>query len=171
MPVFTVQATERSVVGDGYEDVLIPTDGSECAELAVEHGLAIAQRYDATVHAVSVVDLRAVAAGGDAGGVPEAEVLPTTETGDQLDERGEKATEAVAERAREAGLDAVSAVRQGIPVRDLLDYTEENDVDLVAMGTHGRTGFDRYFLGSTTAKLVRASGVPVLTVRAPRDDE
>ena len=158
VPVFTVRATDRSVVGDGYDDVMIPTDGSDCAELAVDHGLAVAEKFDATVHAVSVVDLRAVATAADA--PVDAGLLS------RLEERGRDATEAVADRAREAGLDATTAVREGVPARALLDYADEEDVDLIAMGTHGRTGFDRYFLGSTAAKVVRASAVPVLSVRS-----
>ena len=163
VPVFTVRATDRSVVGDGYDDVMIPTDGSDCAELAVDHGLAVAEKFDATVHAVYVVDIRTTATAADA--PVDAGLLS------RLEERGHDATEAVAERAREAGLDAATAVREGVPVRGLLDYADEEDVDLVAMGTHGRTGFDRYFLGSTAAKIVRTAEMPVLSVRAADRDE
>ncbi|NHN58195.1 MULTISPECIES: universal stress protein [Halorussus] len=164
VPVFTVRATERSVLDDGYDDVMIPTDGSDCAELAVDHGIAVAEKFDATVHAVYVVDIRAAATASDAPG----------ETGllSRLEEQGREATDAIAERAREAGLDATTAVGEGVPASGLVDYVDEEGVDLVAMGTHGRTGFDRYFMGSTAAKVVRTSEVPVLSVRAAdRDDE
>jgi nucleotide-binding universal stress UspA family protein len=166
VPVFTVRATDRSVA-DGYDDVLIPTDGSDCAALGVDHGIAVAEKYGATVHAVSVVDVRTgVGRPGElADPLGEAEIV------DQLEAQSRDAADAVAERAREAGLDAVAAVEEGTPARDLLDYADENDVDMIAMGTHGRTGVDRYFLGSTTAKLVRASNVPVLSVRSPRKEE
>jgi nucleotide-binding universal stress UspA family protein len=50
-------------------------------------------------------------------------------------------------------------------------YVEDNDVDVLVVGTHGRTGFDRYVLGSVAEFLVRTSPVPVLTVRAPERDE
>ncbi|WP_137287164.1 universal stress protein [Halorussus salinisoli] len=163
VPVFTVRATERSVVGDGYDPILIPTDGSDCATAAVDHGIAIARKYGATVHAVNVVDIRSVATASEVG--PEADLLQ------QLEERGEDATEAVAERAREAGLDATTAVRKAVPARGLLDYADDNDADLIAMGTHGRSGLDRHFLGSTTAKVVRAAEIPVLSVRSPEEDE
>ena len=170
VPVFTVRVTDRSVVADGYDDVLIPTDGSDCAEVAVEHGFAIAERYDATVHAVNVVNAQAVATSADSWADEGVDVAATTDLLDSLETRGETATERIAERAREAGLDAVAEVREGTPARSLLEYTDENDVDLITMGTHGRTGIDRYFLGSTTAKLVRKSEVPVLSVRAPEDE-
>ncbi|WP_128478015.1 universal stress protein [Halorussus pelagicus] len=166
VPVFTVQATDRSVA-DGYDDVLIPTDGSDCADVAVEHGLAVAERYDATVHAVSVVDIRiAVGTSGD-----PSDAMGETQILDELEAQAQDAADGVAERAREAGLDAVTAVEKGVPARGLLDYADDSEVDLLTMGTHGRTGIDRYFLGSTTAKVVRTSEVPVLSVRAPRADE
>jgi len=162
VPVFTVRATDRSVVGDGYENVLIPTDGSDCAAAAVDHGVAVAERFDATVHAVSVVDVRAAA--GTSETPANGSVLST------LEDQARDAAESVAERVREAGLDAETGVRKAVPAHGLLDYADENDVDLIAMGTHGRTGFDRYFLGSTTAKVVRAAEMPVLSVRSPDAD-
>ena len=54
---------------------------------------------------------------------------------------------------------------------EAVDYADEAGADLVVMGTHGRTGLDRYLLGSVTEKVVRTADVPVLTVRAPDDEE
>ncbi|MBX0294580.1 universal stress protein [Haloarcula nitratireducens] len=161
VPVLTVRATERSAVGEGYDDILVPTDGSDYAAAAVAHALAIAERADARVHAVSVVNLGDVATGTEVG-VPPKLV-------EQFETLAEEAVESVATAAREAGLDVETSVRTGVPARELLDYAEENPIDLVAMGTHGRTGWDRLLLGSTAERLVRRSPIPVLTVR--RSDE
>jgi nucleotide-binding universal stress UspA family protein len=57
-----------------------------------------------------------------------------------------------------------------MPYQSIQNYVEDNAVDLVVMGTHGRTGLDRYLLGSVTEKLVRTSPVPVLSVRIPEDE-
>ena len=59
----------------------------------------------------------------------------------------------------------------GAPYRAVVDYADAEDVALVVMGTHGRTGLQRYLLGSVTEKVVRTAGVPVLTVRAPEAGE
>ena len=72
------------------------------------------------------------------------------------------------ERAREAGLTATTAVQQGSPARTLLEYADEQGVDLLAMGTHGRTGPRRLVLGSVTERVVRHADVPVLAVRSGR---
>ncbi|QLH77603.1 universal stress protein [Halosimplex rubrum] len=154
-PVLTARETDADLVTD-YDDVLVPTDGSDAAEAAVDHGLAVADAFDATVHAVHVVDLSGMAAGSG--------VEPPTSQLERYTEAGEAAVEAVAERARAEGLDAVTAVEHGFPGADLLDYVGEASVDLVTMGTHGRTGIDRVLLGSTTERILSRSSVPVLAV-------
>ena len=135
-----------------YRNILIPTDGSEGAERAIDRGLELAETYGATVHALYVV-----------------QPVHTAEyTGDQilnaLRAEGERATAAVADRGKEREIPVETDVRTGTPHREILEYADEHDADLVVMGTHGRTGLDRYLLGSVTEKIVRLSPVPVLTV-------
>lgn len=158
VPVLTVRATERRRATDGFGSVLVPTDGSEYAAVAVEHAVAIARRFDARVHAVSVVDL------GDVGRRPN--YTPPADLVDRLDADARAATERIATRARAAGCEAVTAVSEGAPASALLDYADETDVDCIAMGTAGRTGSARYLLGSTTERIVRHADVPVLAVDA-----
>jgi nucleotide-binding universal stress UspA family protein len=154
VPVLTVRATERSR-DVGYDEMLIPTDGSEFATAAVEPSLAIAKRFDARVHVLSVVDV------GDY--APSEEILHRVEAD------ATAATETVASSAREAGLDVTTDVREGNPAATLLDYAEANDVDMIGMGTTGRTGLSRFLLGSTTERIIRHAGMPVLAVNA-RDE-
>ncbi|WP_135364388.1 universal stress protein [Halosimplex halophilum] len=182
VPVVTVRETGgESATGDAaaggdpaldYDDVLVPTDGSDAAEAAVDHGIAVADAFDATVHAVHVVDVSAVAGGaGVAAGAGGAGATAAA-GGDLLEpmiENGEEATERVAERAREAGVDAVTEVGEGSPGSMLVDYVDDAGIDFVAMGTHGHSGLDRVLLGSTTERLIRNVAVPVLSVR-PEDD-
>lgn len=137
-----------------YETILIPTDGSEAVDGAVDRALELAETYGATVHALYVV-----------------RPVYTVEEGAErvyaaLEEAGEHATAEVAERAADAGIEATTAIRHGPPHREILAYADGHDVDLIAMGTHGRTGLGRYLLGSVTEKVVRLADVPVLTVRA-----
>ena len=145
-----------------YERILVPTDGSECADRAVEHAIDIAAQYDAEVHALSVVDTRDI--GHSAPAISPQQVEQT------LRERAESVVEAVAERAADAGVDAVTAIEPGVPDDAIIEYATANDCDLVVMGTHGRTGLERYLLGSVTERTVRRSTVPVLTVRGSDDD-
>ena len=91
---------------------------------------------------------------------------------DSLEARAEQILADAATVAEEGGVDTVAeTVEYGPSVhRAVLDYVEDDDVDLVVVGTHGRTGFDRYALGSVTEKLVRTAPVPVLAVRGPDED-
>ncbi len=137
-----------------YENILVPTDGSKGATGAVEHGLGIAEEYGATVHGVYVVEPVYVM---------EARTEKLIES---MRAEGTRAVEELADMAEQRGLESVTEVRMGPPHRELLDYAEEHDIDLIVMGTHGRTGLNRFLLGSVTEKVVRLSNVPVLTVRA-----
>jgi nucleotide-binding universal stress UspA family protein len=162
VPVLTARANARSEIDGDYGDVLVPTDGSEAAAVAIEHGVAIAAAVDARVHAVTAVDVGELGTGPD---YPQG-----SELREYLADRGAEATEAIATRAEEAGLTAVTDVREGPPAKTLLAYADEHDVDLIVMGTHGRTGLNRYLLGSTTERVIRHSDAPVLAVNAREID-
>jgi nucleotide-binding universal stress UspA family protein len=155
-PVLTSRA--GSVGDDGYDAVLLPTDGSEAAATAVEHGLAIADRYGATVHALSVIDVGALAGASSVG-------MSVPDVVEDLEADHEVAVEAVADRCERRGIDVVTRVEQGVPHRSIRDYVDGEGIDLVTMGTHGRTGLDRYLLGSVTDRVIRTSSVPVLAAR------
>jgi nucleotide-binding universal stress UspA family protein len=165
VPVLTVRVADDEGGGEvdaepiaPYERVLVATDGEESASAAADHAIAIAEAFDATLHAVNAVDLTEAGGLFDAGGLPKEFV-------DRLDAEGGEATEAIAARARAAGVSVESAVRHGSPSEVILDYAAEADVDLIAMGTHGRTGLDHVLVGSVAERVVRLSDVPVLTVR------
>ncbi|GAA0449622.1 universal stress protein [Halococcus dombrowskii] len=152
VPVFTTRAAPDEDAG--YGDVLIPTDGSDAASAAVEHGLAVADRYDGTVHALSVVDLSSITGSYDTGSIVKAWKSDC-----------EQAVAEIADAAEDRGIDVVTEVGQSTPYRAIERYVNDQGIDLVTMGTHGRTGLERYLVGSVTARTVRTSDVPVLTTR------
>lgn len=158
VPVLTVRATDQSQLVGEYDEILIPTDGSEPAATAIDHGLAIAQKTGARIHAVNIVDV------GDVAISPN--YTPPTEVIEHLESEGEAATDRIATQAQERELDAITEVREGFPASDLLDYADEHDIDLITMGTAGRTGLNRYLLGSTTERIIRHAEMPVLAVNA-----
>ena len=150
-----------------YETILIPTDGSEGAEPAIVNGLDIARKYDATVHALYVIDVAELLEIGYLGG-DRADFEATIEP---LEDEAKRAVEAIGERARREGVDVVTVVRQGTPYEEILAYAEVADVDLIVMGTHGRSGLSRYLVGSVTERVVRTTDVPVLVVRLSEERE
>ncbi|ERG94509.1 universal stress protein [Haloquadratum walsbyi] len=144
-----------------YDHILVPTDGSECADEAVTHAFNLATQHDAEVHVLSVVDARDISHGAPA--VSPAQIEST------LRENAHDMTDAVEDRGADTGVNVTPAVEAGIPDDAIVTYAEEHDVDLIVMGTHGRTGLERYLLGSVTERTVRRSSVPVLTVRTDTD--
>jgi nucleotide-binding universal stress UspA family protein len=140
-----------------YDAILLPTDGSDASLAAAAHAGELAQLADATVHVLSVADSRNRFESPSSGVAPD--VWREAET--------ERAEAAVAEAAA-ALPDAVAVERsvvEGVPHDEILSAVDDAGADVVVMGTHGRTGLDRYLVGSVAERVVRRSSVPVLTVR------
>ncbi|NHN40323.1 universal stress protein [Halorubellus sp. JP-L1] len=144
-----------------YDHILVPTDGSPGVERAVEHAVDLAAAHDATLHALYVVNTASYSS------------MPMETSWehirDMLGEEGERALERVQELADPAGVDVETVVVDGSPSREIVHYAEDGGIDLIVMGTHGRGGIDRLLLGSVAERVVRASKVPVLTVRVGGD--
>jgi nucleotide-binding universal stress UspA family protein len=139
-----------------YSDILLPTDGSDAIESVARHAGALARATDATVHVLSVVDTRNRFESPSSGIAPAA-----WEAGER--ERAERAVEsAVAALPDDVAVERT--VTAGTPAAEILDHATTAGVDLVVMGTHGRTGLDHYLIGSVAERVVRQSPVPVLTV-------
>lgn len=135
-----------------YSKLLIPTDGSEGAEAAIEAGLELADRFDAAVHALYVIDERFVADDNDF-------------TVEKAEREGEKALDEVGDLATACGIDVEKHLRRGIAPDEIIDAIDAHGIDLVVMGTNGRTGVDRLVhLGSVAERVVRFSPAPVTTV-------
>jgi nucleotide-binding universal stress UspA family protein len=142
-----------------YDDILLPTDGSEGIAAAATHAETLADRFGATVHVLSVVDTRNRFESPTGG-------LSTEAWTEAERDRAERAVEnAVGLLGDEPSVE--TAIVEGVPKAAIIDYVEDEGVDMVVMGTHGRTGLDHYFIGSVTEKVVRRSPVPVVTVRLP----
>ncbi|WP_435184024.1 universal stress protein [Halobellus sp. EA9] len=140
-----------------YETILLPTDGSEASLAAATHAGTLAETSEATVHVVSVADSRNRFESPSSGLAPEV----------WEDAEHDRAEASIAETVARLP-DAVAVERTvatGIPQDEILDLVDELGADVVVMGTHGRSGLDRYLVGSVTERVVRHSPVPVLTVR------
>ncbi len=140
-----------------YDDVLIPTDGSEAVDRALDHAIPLASDHDATVHALYVVDGRVLAA--NSGDLREAVAA-------DLRSQGDTAVQAVADRAGAAGLDVETTVTQGTPDTEIVAYAASNDVDLVVLSPTGKSPRERIqSLGSVSDRVADDATVPVLLIK------
>ncbi len=137
-----------------YDRVLLPTDGSAGMERVIDHAAELARVHEATLHALYVADTASLAD------------LPMESSWDgvttALEREGETALDAVERRVQD--LDVRTSIVQGSPSRDIVEFAEDEECDLIVMGTHGRAGVDRWILGSVAERVVRKSTIPVLTV-------
>ncbi|WP_129112597.1 universal stress protein [Halegenticoccus tardaugens] len=141
------------------ERIVIATDGSESVRRAVRVALDLAERFDAEVHALYVVDTGEVESSPD---------RLRDEMHDALREQAEEALDRVREETDAA---VVTAIREGRPAAEIGTYAREVDADAVATGTRGRHGENRFLIGSVAERVVRTCPVPVLTVRQLAEDE
>jgi len=137
-----------------YDNILLPTDGSESMAPVIDHAIELATVHGASVHALYVANTASLSD------------LPMESSwenvSDALRKQGKAAVEAVEQRAGEVPVE--SAVLDGSPSGEIIEYSEENDIDVIVMGTHGRSGVDRLLLGSVAERVLRSASVPVLTV-------
>ena len=145
------------------QKILVATDFSECSEVALTYGRAIARQYNARLRVMHVVETSLVESfevGGYVTAVPPMEPdLETSESArlDALisdDDRRHLAAEAV-------------LVMLQPPAQAVVDYAAREKVDLIVVGTHGRRGLAHMVMGSVAERIVRTAPCPVLTVRHP----
>jgi nucleotide-binding universal stress UspA family protein len=149
-----------------YTKIMVPLDGSELAESVLPHVKAFIEKFNIKeVVLARVVDPVLAPRGGEEG----EEVLNIEEM-----ERWEasrisgasKYLDGVAKRLKYEGTTVRSEVFVGRVTETLVDYAERNAVDMIIIGTHGRSGLTRWVLGSVADKLLHSASVPVLMIRA-----
>jgi nucleotide-binding universal stress UspA family protein len=138
-----------------FERLLVPTDGSDTATAALDVGIDLAVADGSRLHLLSVIDTGLF--GGD---------LRADQFTESLTAAAEQVIDEARDRATDAGVGAVdTAVKDDNSVAEgIRSYAADADSDCIVVGTHGRTGLDRYLLGSVTETLIRTAPVPVLVV-------
>lgn len=124
-----------------YQHILLPTDGSDVAERAGQLAISVAERFDATLHVLSVVE-------------------PGKE------DQGEERVQRIAEVAGEHGVDTEPETKASMEnvSEEILAHAQQVDAQAIVMGTTGRTGISRFILGSTAMQTVQNATIPVMTV-------
>ncbi|MFA9517629.1 universal stress protein [Halopenitus sp. H-Gu1] len=144
-----------------YDRILLPTDGSEGVDRAAEHAIDAAKRYDAALHVLFVVDDGVINAYPGDEFVHEFEGVERT-----LEEFGRETVDQIGAEATDAGVEpVVTEVVHGEPHETILEYIDEENIDLIVMGTKERSGEYRQLLGSVTERVARRASDPVTIVK------
>lgn len=146
-----------------YDTVVFPTDGERSSERACEDAVELASLHDATLHVVHVVDEATVELLSEVG---ETERETVEES---LESDAEEMVEEAVEVAREEGVDVEASVIHGKPDEEIVAYAEENDADLIVMGTEERMDEYRDILGSVTESVLRKTSRRVMVVKTQPD--
>ena len=138
-----------------YKKILVPTDGSEFAKRAQLQAIYLAKATGAEIIALSVSENH-------------------FKNGISLNDEVEQLNELLKDRCEEDlkefeemnedGVKISSIIREGSPANVILDVAVEEDIDLIVIGSSGKSGFDRFILGSVSDKVVNAAKCPVLVV-------
>jgi nucleotide-binding universal stress UspA family protein len=149
-----------------YKKIMVALDGSKLAESVLPHLETVIKGADRPeVIVVQAVEPLSIPYGLEVSKLTSLEQLREFEIHQKAD--AEKYLKEIVARLGKTGANIKAQVIYGKAAEALSDYANKNDVDLVIVATHGRSGVSRWVLGSVADRLIRSLGVPVLVVRAP----
>ncbi len=161
--VDSVKLQHRAGVDAALEHLLVPVDGSPQSSLALTHATQIAKAADlAHLHVTHVLDR--IALDGARMGLRQPSAVEVVQ---QLRMRGQKDLDDAIAAAQAQGVKATAHLREGRVAQSIVELAEELRIDLLCIGTHGRTGLSRAVLGSVAEAVVGAAPCPVLVTRSP----
>ena len=147
-----------------YQKILVPLDGSPVAECVMPHIEAIAKSESSLVELITVVEpLEIPTRGGIA--ITDADLK---QIASELRKETRQYLEGIVESLKKAGVKATYTILSGKPAETMVEYVNDNPVDLVIIATHGRSGITKWIWGSFTEKILRAVNVPILLVKTKK---
>ena len=144
-----------------YKKILVPLDGSALAERAVQHAAEIARGTGAELILLEVVQL-------PLSKVPEAGPAEEVKSIEEAAAGAKAYLDAIASRAIKEGIKTRIAILEGAVAGAILGFAHDEDVDILVMSTHGRTGLPKAFLGSVAEEVMLTTKRPVMLVKPER---
>ncbi|GBD96377.1 putative universal stress protein [bacterium BMS3Abin06] len=140
-----------------YKKLVLAVDGSEVSKSAVKHAVKLAKQDSATIIAVHVIPPI---------DVTDIETFRPEMVLESLKQEGEQILAEVKEIAEKEGVQVQTRIEDGVPYEKICGVAEESDADLIVMGSHGRTGIEKVFIGSVTERVIsKVKCCPVLVVK------
>ena len=152
------------IISKPRRQILIATDGSETANEAADFGIEMVGCSGAKVYAVYVIDTtpyRSVS----------LDKIWSKEVLDEFEQAGNEATSYVEKIATAAGMEVETRVLKGHPAEKIVTFAEDNNIDMIIMGSLGKGGYERAVLGSVSDKVIRHAKIPVLVVKEKHKSE
>jgi len=143
-----------------FKNILLPIDLTGAGDRALDYAVTMAGRYGGRLHILHVVDTERSAAGFY---VPH---LSFDSMFDAMKEGAEQMVKEYCDKRLKGFKDFEGVVLEGAPAEEIIKYVASNAIDVVVMGTYGGGRVDRLFFGSTTGRVLKKAGCPVLVVPA-----
>lgn len=140
-----------------YKKILLPTDGSKYSQKAEKHAIFLAEKTGAEILALSVIENN-FSIGLPDDTVDEINQLLKEETKENLGKVNDLKDQL------DDNVKITSLIKEGSPAAVILDVAEEENVDLIVIGSSGKSGFDRFLMGSVATKVVKSAKCSVLVV-------
>ncbi|MBW2553310.1 MAG: universal stress protein [Deltaproteobacteria bacterium] len=164
IPVLLYRSTGEDMPDSHYKNILIPLDGSHLSESILPRARHLVELFEAKVWFLHVINTSL------------AESFTVLK--DCISEREEEIIEKIRsyfstleKRIKETGTSYELVIEKGNPAETIFDFASENEIDLIAMSTHGHGGISSCFLGNVANKVVQSSSKPVLLIRAVEESE
>jgi nucleotide-binding universal stress UspA family protein len=146
-----------------YKRVLVPLDGSRLAEQALPHAAAQAEQFGAEIYLLRVL-----------GPLPDP-ILASRQVARSAEAASARLAqtylEGIASSLRERGISAKAAIVEGKPYVEIIQFAEDEKIDLIVMSTRGHSGLSRWLLGSVADRVVRGATVPLMLIQARTESE
>ncbi|RJX34342.1 MAG: universal stress protein [Desulfurivibrio sp.] len=145
-----------------YNTILVPLDGSKRAEVILSHAIELAKKFAAKVILLEAVEQKLVYTG-------DLEVSAVIKKDEELASQlntAESYLKSIKEKLEQQGVQTITRVMQGPPVEAIITIAKDENADLIALASHGRTGLARVFYGSVAAGVLQQADRPLLIIRA-----
>ncbi|GJQ24190.1 MAG: universal stress protein [Planctomycetia bacterium] len=144
-------------------NILCPIDYSVYSEMALKYAIEFAEKYQAKLYLMHVLDIRVYDINN-----PELYNINIVDE-ETIEKLRERLLRCVNEDTR-GRISVEALIIQGVPFAEIIKVSKEYGIDLIVIGTHGRTGLSHAIMGSVAEKIVRKAPCPVLTIRHPEHD-
>ncbi len=140
-----------------FKKILIATDGSDIAENAADFGIKLAKNLNSEVYCIYVVDTTAFSS------INNETLWQNLKS--ILEEEGKKALKNVENKVKNLNLRFYPVLKYGNPHEEIVKFAKDKGIDLIVMGTSGRSGLNRFLIGSVAEKVIRTAPCPVMVIR------
>lgn len=146
------------------KNILLPTDFSKLSLSAAQHAVDLAKQYGAKIHLMHVIEKTPPILTIHSLDLSEEKIIKS------IEDDARESLNSTAAKLRESRADIQTVLKKGLDYEEIVNYSQQNGIDVIVIATHGRTGILHTLIGSVAEKVIRYAKCPVLVI-TPTDNE